>query len=377
MFSFTITHKDSKSNARGGIIKTPHGTLQTPALTPVATKAAIKGLTVEQLEEIGFEALLANTYHLYLQPGVDIVAKQGKLHTFMNWQKPIFTDSGGFQVFSLNNKLCTVNENSVTFRSHIDSSTHIFTPEKSMQAQRKLGADMIFAFDQCLDINADRHTTELSMQRTHRWEERSLNEFTKLNKDKSQALYGIAQGGRFIDLREQSAQFIASLPFDGLAIGSIFGDPKVESKKLVAACVKHFPEHKPRHLLGIGAVEDIFTYVEQGMDTFDCVLPTRLARIGYIFIRPESGGSMKNKYRYHLTQSKWKKSSEPLDKNCSCRVCQNYTKAYIHHLYKAKELLFYTLTTYHNLYFFQMLFREIRESIVKGKFKELKKKWVR
>jgi len=377
MFHFTILHQDKHSHARTGIITTPHGTIHTPAFIPVATQAAIKGLSPAQMHEIGFDALLCNTYHLYLRPGEKTIRKVGGLHTFMGWNKPIFTDSGGFQVFSLNDGRCKVSDDCVEFKSHIDQSKHLFTPEKSMQIQRDLGADLIFAFDECLDINADYETTKKSLARTHSWELRSLKVFQKLNKDKKQALYGIVQGGRFKELREESAKFVASLPFDAVAIGSIFGDPKEESQKLVAHTMKFLPESKTKHLLGIGGVDDLFTYVSMGLDTFDCVLPTRLGRVGYIFIRPESGGRVKNKFRYRVLNEKFKDDKAPLDKNCLCYVCKNFSRAYVRHLFKAEELLAYSLATYHNLWFFQNLMREIRESIEKDRFKELKKKWAR
>lgn len=374
---FTITHQDKKSNARTGILKTPHGVIHTPAFIPVATQAAIKGLSPAQMQEIGFDALLCNTYHLYLRPREKIVKKIGGLHPFMGWNKPIFTDSGGFQVFSLNESMCKVNDDCVEFKSHIDQSKHIFTPEKSMQIQRDLGADLIFAFDQCLDIKADYDTTKKSLARTHAWELRSLKAFQKLNKDKKQALYGIVQGGRFKELREESAKFVASLPFDAIGIGSIFGDPKEESQKLVAHSLKFLPGEKAKHLLGIGGVDDLFAYVPMGIDTFDCVLPTRLGRVGYIFIRPESGGKVKNKFRYRVLNENFKEDKSPLDKNCKCYVCQNFSRAYIRHLFKAEELLAYTLATYHNLYFFQNLMAEMRESIEKDEFGRMKKRWMK
>ncbi len=376
MFHFQITHREAHTQARLGTMSTPHGSLSTPAFIPVATKAAIKALSFRELTEIGFEATLCNTYHLYLQPGHEIVERFGGLHTFSTWNKPMFTDSGGFQVFSLNKKLCKVEEDQVIFRSHIDASKHIFTPEKSMQIQRALGADMIFAFDQCLEIEADFEKTQKALDRTHRWEERSLVEFQKLNVDKKQALYGIVQGGRFKDLREESAKFVAALPFEGIGIGSIFGDPKKESKELVEHALKFLPVDKPKHLLGIGSVDDIFMYVALGIDTFDCVLPTRLARVGYIFIRPESGGSVENRFRYRLFNAKCKESKEPLDAACGCYVCTTYTQGYLHHLYKADELLFYNLATYHNLAFFNRLMREIREAIKENRFEEMRKMWV-
>jgi queuine tRNA-ribosyltransferase len=374
MFKFTILSKNGE--ARTGIIETSHGKIRTPAFIPVATKATVKSLTPKQIEEIGFDAILSNTYHLYLQPGADTIERLGGLQKVSGWHKPMFTDSGGFQVFSLNGKLCKVDDEGVDFRSCIDESKHRFNPEKSMQVQRKLGADLIFAFDQCLDIGADYETTKTSLARTHQWEERSLAEFKKFNVDKKQALYGIVQGGRFKDLREESARFISSLDFDALAIGSIFGDPKEESIALVESALKHMPEDKAKHLLGIGAVEDIFNYVELGMDTFDCVLPTRLARQGFVFIRPESGGNEENKFRYQIARSKFKESLDSLDQNCDCYVCKNFSQGYLHHLYKAKEILFNTLVTYHNLYFFKRMMDEIRASIEEGMFNELKKKWL-
>jgi queuine tRNA-ribosyltransferase len=376
MFNFQIIHKEANCKARTGIITTNHGKLNTPVFIPVATKATAKSLTPQQIEKLGFEAVLGNTYHLYLQPGEKIVEKNEGLGKFMGWNNVTFTDSGGFQVFSLNGRLCDVDDDGVNFKSCIDSSSHRFTPEKSMQVQRKLGADLIFAFDQCLDINADYQTTKESLARTHAWEKRSLIEFKKLNKDNQQALYGIVQGGRFTDLREESAKFISSLDFDALAIGSIFGDPKEESKLLVEHAMKFLPEEKTKHLLGIGAVEDIFNYVELGLDTFDCVLPTRLAREGIVFILPESGGTVNNRFRKNITNSSSKESLEPLDKNCQCYVCKNFTLSYLHHLYKAKELLFYTLTTYHNLHYFSKLMQQIRESIDTDQFMELKKRWI-
>lgn len=382
MFHFQIKHQDKKSQARTGIIITSHGKINTPAFVPVATKATVKALTPKQLEELGFEVALCNTYHLYLRPGADIVKKMGGLQKFMAWNKPLFTDSGGFQVFSLKKGLCEVNDDGVTFKSHIDASKHIFTPEKSMQIQRKLGADLIFAFDQCLEIDADYETTKKSLERTHHWAERSLKEFQMLNqkekdKNKKQALYGIVQGGRFLDLRKESAEFISELPFFGIGIGSIFGNPKEESRKIVEHTLKFIPMEKTKHLLGIGAVEDIFTYVEMGIDTFDCVLPTRLARVGYIFIRPESGGGLENKFRYRITNSRFKEDKSPLDKHCDCYVCKNFSRAYLHHLFNAEELLSYTLATYHNLYFFNKMMIEIREAIERDTFKRLKKKWVK
>ncbi len=391
---FQINHQDQHRQARTGIITTAHGTINTPAFIPVATQATVKALSLAQLQEIGSDALLCNTYHLYLRPGEKIVKKLGGLHSFMGWNKPLFTDSGGFQVFSLNRGqgLCTVTDKGVEFKSHIDQSKHLFTPEKSIQIQRDLGADIIFTFDECLEFNAEYERTRRAMERTHVWAERCWKEFNKGKRGKeksgrsgqanlacqtSQALYGIVQGGKYKDLRKESAQFISSLPFPGYGLGSIFGEPKEESLAITKLMLQHLPIEKPKHLLGIGSVDDIFNYVELGIDTFDCVLPTRLARVGYIFIRPESGGTADNKFRYRILNAKFKEDKSPLDKNCHCYVCKNFSRAYIRHLFKAGELLAYTLATYHNLWFFQRMMEEIRGSIGKGEWGKMKKGWLR
>ncbi len=379
MFHFTITHHDQSSSARTGLLHTPHGSIRTPAFIPVATQAAVKALSPAQIEEIGFEAVLCNTYHLYLRPGSKTVQKLGGLHRFMGWNKPIFTDSGGFQVFSLNDGLCTVNDDGVEFKSHIDQSKHLFTPEKSIQLQQQLGADIIFTLDVCHDFNADYPTAKKAMERTHRWAERCWKEFQRENQKKGivQALYGIVQGGKFKDLREESARFIAKLPFQGIGLGSIFGEPKAPTLEVLKWMMAILPHEKPKHLLGIGSVDDIFNYVELGVDTFDCVLPTRLARVGYVFLRPESRGKVRNKFRTRITNARFKEDKKPLDQHCGCYVCQNFSRAYIRHLFKAKELLAYTLTTHHNLFFFQRLMQEIRESIENDALGRMKKKWLK
>jgi queuine tRNA-ribosyltransferase len=369
MFKFTINHKDKTTKARTGVIATNHGKLTTPAFIPVATKATIKALTMQQFSQIGFESLLCNTYHLYLQPGSNTVAKVGKLHNFMGFNGPIWTDSGGFQVFSLNdaNK---ITDEGVTFLSHIDDSKHFISPEISMQIQNDLGADIIFTFDECIHFDDDYNRTNNAMQRTHQWTKRCISELKKLNSN--QALFGIVQGGKFKDLREESAKFISSLDFPGYGIGGIFGDPSKEIHEVVKHTMQFLPYEKPKHMLGIGSVEDIFDYVEYGADTFDCVLPTRLARMGYVFFK----GNVKNKFRYRITKAIYKEDQESLEKGCLCYVCKNFTRAYIHHLYKAKEILFNTLMTYHNLFFFSKLMQDIREAIGKDQFIEMKKEWI-
>jgi queuine tRNA-ribosyltransferase len=385
---FKILHRDGL--ARTGILRTAHGEIRTPAFIPVATKAAIKGLSTKQLDEIGFDSLLSNTYHLYLRPGSKTVKKLGGLHGFMNYQKPIFTDSGGFQVFSL--KKTEVDDEGVKFYSHIDDSEHYFTPEISMQVQTDLGADIIFTFDHCIHFDDDYETTQSAMDRTHKWTERCVKEFKKLHGSKEgkeaidgkeskkgipkQFLFGIVQGGRFKELREKSAKFITKLNFPGYGIGGIFGDPTKEIHGVVKHTMQFLDEGKPKHMLGIGSVEDLFDYVGVGADTFDCVLPTRLARLGYVFIPPKSGGNVGNKFRMRITSEIYRGDGTPVDENCQCYVCKTYSKAYLRHLFKAKELLFYSLTTYHNLYFFHSLMDKIRTSIGDGKFEELKREWV-
>jgi tRNA-guanine transglycosylase len=375
---FKILKKHSKSAARLGLIKTSHGQIHTPAFLPVATQATVKSLTPEEIKKIGFEAILSNTYHLYLQPGHKIVKKLGGLHQFMNWSGPIVTDSGGFQVFSLgfalehkvskvlkeenqeiSNKLPTqraklvkIDEEGVTFTSHLDGSLHRFTPESSIRIQEDLGADIIFAFDECTSPLAGYDYTKQAMERTHRWAERCL----KVKKKKEQALFGIVQGGPFRDLREISAQFIGSLPFDGFGIGGSFG--KGEMKKTLDWVMPYLPSDRPRHLLGIGYLDDIKEAVKRGIDLFDCVYPTRLARHGTFLT---SQGEL------NILKSSYRTDKNPIMKNCSCYTCQNFNRAYLHHLFKAKEILGPRLATFHNLWFISQFMKRIREDIRKDK----------
>lgn len=362
---FKIKSKEGK--ARTGEIITEHGILETPNFIPVATQATVKAISSETLNKMEIQAVLCNTYHLYLRPGEELIQKLGGLHKFMGWKKPMFTDSGGFQVFSLA-EISKIDDDKVVFRSHLDQSKHELTPEKSIEIQEKLGADIIFTFDECIPFESDYEIAKKSMERTHAWAQRCLAAH-KTN----QALFGIIQGGKFEDLRRQSAQFISSLNFPGYGLGSIFGEPKEETLEVVKWVMEELPEEKPKHMLGIGAVEDIFNGVELGADTFDCVLPTRLARAGYIFT---SEGNLKNKWRYRITNAQYKEDQGPLDKNCRCDVCQNYSRAYVRHLFKTDELLAFGLATEHNLWFFNNLMKEIREAISAGKFKEMKERWL-
>lgn len=388
-FSFKVGSQSGQ--ARTGVITTPHGKIQTPAFIPVGTQATLKGLTPEQLEVTGAQAVLANAYHLYLRPGSELIEKAGGLHSFMHWDKPTFTDSGGFQVMSLgkgfkkivdmtgdydepnNNKeqLAWVDDEGVTFRSHIDGSQHRFDPEVSMRVQHQIGADIIFAFDELTTLADSRDYQEESLdRRTHPWALRSLTEhqrLTKQEKDKPyQALYGVIQGAQYEDLRRKSAQYLASLDFDGFGLGGAL--TKGNLGEIVSWMTDELPEDKPRHMLGISEPDDIFTCIENGADTFDCVSPARVGRNGALYT--PSG-------RINLTNNKFQKDFTPIDGGCLCYTCQHYTKAYLSHLFRAKELLANTLATIHNIQFIVELVDGIRESIEQGTFDQHKNFWLK
>jgi queuine tRNA-ribosyltransferase len=421
-FKFEIISKDKKSKARVGEITTAHGIIQTPSFVPVGTKASVRSLSPQDLKETKTQILFGNTYHLYLQPGEDIIKDFGGLARFMAWDGPArnathsvaggptITDSGGFQVFSLGKiggpirsfpsasaplsvravgspsssatldspKLVKITDDGVEFRSHIDGSKHMFTPEKSIEIQRKLGADLIVTFDECAPNPSTYEYTKKAMIKTHNWAIRCLDAFDKNKPYYSwgQALYGIIQGGLFKDLREESAKFISNLPFDGICIGGVaVGEGKKEMRDAVDWTLPFLPEEKPRHLLGIGEVDDIFAAIERGMDTFDCVIPTRFGRYGIVFTgKPE--GNIKNKFRIDIRKSKYAKDKGPLVKDCGCKVCKTYTRGYINHLLKANELLAYNLASHHNVYFINNLVSQIRQSILDGNFQEIKKEWL-
>jgi len=372
---FTIKAKSKKSLARVGIIETGHGKVETPAFVAVSTKAGVKAITVEMLEGVGIELLISNTFHLYFQPGEKIIKKAGGIHKFSNLNLPTMTDSGGFQVFSLgqslyqkankftgkggakkeNKKIVKITEDGVEFRSPFDGSIHFFTPEKSMQIQHDLGADIIFAFDECPSPLDSKEYQIEAMGRTHRWAERSINYHRKYG-SKDQAIFGIVQGGRYKDLRKQSAKFISTLDFDGYGIGGTF------SKKDISLTIKEvnqvLPDDKPRHLLGIGEPEDLRFAIRAGCDTFDCVLPTRLGRTGSLYTK---------KGRINIFNAPFKNDLKPIEKSCKCYTCKNYTRAYLNHLFRAKEMLAGTLASIHNLYFLVNLVKEERQKIIQGK----------
>ena len=352
MFDFQIIARDNR--ARTATFTTPHGTLLTPVFAPVGTQATVKTLTPEHLKEINASLVLSNTYHLYLRPGDELIREMGGLHNFMQWPRPMLTDSGGFQVFSLA-QTRKIDDEGVTFKSHIDGSTHRFTPEKSTAIQENLGADIIMAFDECSDPN-DHAYSKLAMDRTHRWAVRCLRAHTRTD----QALFGIVQGGVQADLRAESARYIASLDTPGIAIGGLsVGETKKEMRAALDIVTPLLPENKPRYLMGVGTPEDLIDGVARGIDIFDCVLPTRLARHHAAFA-PEG--------RLNLMNAAFARDDGPIDETCDCYTCKTFTRAYIRHLIVAKEYLAGTLISIHNLRALIRLVEQIRTYIEDGSF---------
>jgi len=377
--NFKILKKSKKSRARLGLIETEHGVVETPCLVPVATQAVVKTLESKEVEATKSQILISNTFHLHLKPGEEIVRRAGQIHEFMNWKKPLMTDSGGYQVFSLGfgtdfglgSKILKensekgeaikqnaqpqqikINNDGVMFRSPLNGDKIFIGPKESIRIQEKIGADIIFAFDECTPPLADYDYVKKSLEKTHRWAEICLEE-----KKSKQALYGIVQGSKFKDLRIASAKFIGGLDFDGFGIGGEFGNDKKTMGKMIGWVVDELPEKKPRHLLGVGYLEDMETIIKSGVDTFDCTVPTHYARRGIAFT---SEGKL------NLKQSKFFKKNEKLDKNCVCEVCLNYKKDYISHLLKAGEITGMKLLTFHNLWYFNTFVEEIRNKIKKG-----------
>ena len=354
MFKFEIDMKDTDSGARNGRFHTPHGILTTPVFAPVGTAATVKALRPSDLQELGATLILSNTYHLYLRPGDELIRDLGGLHTFMGWDDPILTDSGGFQVFSLSDTR-KIDNDGVTFQSHLDGSYHRFTPEKSIAIQENLGADIIMAFDECPPPN-DYDYVKQSLDRTHPWLERCLAAKTRTD----QALFGIVQGGIFPDLREASARFMIDLDLPGYAIGGLaVGESKPEMYKTLDVLEPILPQHKPRYLMGVGAPEDVVNGILRGVDIFDCVMPTRLARNGSAFIL---GGRM------NLRNAQFKQDSAPIMADCTCYTCQQFSRAYLRHLVTAKEILAHILLTIHNVHFLLELMRQCRQAITDGRF---------
>ena len=394
-FLWKISHLSKKYRARTGIIKTPHGNIETPAFIFCATKGALKSFSVENAKDNNTQIILSNTYHLMLQPGSEIIAQHGGLHKFMNWNGPMLTDSGGFQVFSLghgsvadeikgrllNSKrkktLIKINEEGALFKSYIDGKDILFTPEKSVQVQRDIGADFILVFDECTPFHVDKNYTEKAMLRSHRWAKRSINSFKQNLKYKSkygsagpQQIYGIIQGGVYEDLRERSIEFNLNEidPF-GIAIGGSLGSNKKEMHNVVNFTASKLNNKFPVHLLGIGDPNDIWNLVKSGIDTFDCVSPTRLARHGIALIKNKTG-------KLNINNSAYNYELGPIDKKCNCNTCKNYSLAYLHHLFKANELLGLQLVSTHNVFFMNNLMSTIRSSIKNDRLDEARKDWM-
>lgn len=388
-FKFEITTKAKSSKARLGKLTTPNGTISTPAFIFCATKAAIKAVTTEQMKEAGTQIILSNTYHLMLQPGEDIVGRHGGLHKFMNWKGPMLTDSGGFQIFSLghgsvaqeikgkrftsqsrNKTMLKITEEGAVFRSYFDGSRQLLTPERSINVQRKLGADLILVLDECTPFHVSKHYTRRSMEMSHRWAKRSYQEFNRLD-DGKQSLYGIVQGGVYEDLRKESCDFVNSMPFFGHAVGGSLGADKDQMHAVVTLTMSLLEQSRPVHLLGIGGIQDIFNGVAAGIDTFDCVHPTRLARHGGALVK----GGHKKREHINLKSGAFKIDMSPIEESCDCHTCKNYTKSYMHHLLKAQELLAYTLISIHNIRFMNRLLEAIRHAIETDTLEECRKEW--
>mgnify|MGYP005844369255 CR=1 FL=1 len=352
---FEILARSPISHARRGRLHTPHGVIETPVFMPVGTQATVKTLSQEELEQLGFQIILGNTYHLYLRPGDERIARLGGLHRFMRWERALLTDSGGFQVFSLA-PLRHIDDDGATFRSHLDGSEHRFTPERAVQIQRNLGSDIMMALDECPPYPASREEVAQATERTYRWALRCRAEWQK--QPNQQALFGIIQGGVHEDLRQTSLQQITELNLPGYAIGGVsVGEPLEAMRQVVEWVAPRMPADKPRYLMGVGTPDDILHAVQHGVDVFDCVLPTRLARHHAVFTR--NG-------RINLRNAQYQERDEPIDPTCDCPVCQRYSLAYLHHLFRAGEMLGYRLATYHNLAFYARLMAQIRQRIEAG-----------
>lgn len=365
MFKFTLEKKSSQCKARTGIIETNHGVIKTPVFMPVGTRATVKAMNNDELKSIGSQIILSNTYHLYLKPGQEIIRKADGLHKFMNWDRPILTDSGGFQVFSLS-KTRKITEEGVQFRSHIDGSKHFISPEKSMEIQNDLGSDIMMAFDECVPYPASYEYTEDSMKRTLRWLKR-CKDYHK-NTDR-QNLFGIIQGGMYKDLREYSAKNTIDFDLPGYAIGGLsVGEPRDLMIELLDFTTDFMPENKPRYLMGVGTPDYLFEAVEHGVDMCDCVLPTRIAR---------NGTALTSKGKLVVKNAKYKDDFAPLDENCDCYACKNHTRAYIRHLLNVDEILGARLLSIHNLRFLINMMENIRKSIEEDRYLEFKDEFYR
>ncbi len=391
---FSITARDPHSRARAGILHTAHGDVHTPVFMPVGTRASVKSLSPAEVHAAGADIILGNTYHLYLSPGHELIARRGGLHRFMAWDGPILTDSGGFQVFSLvyggiadevkgrrpahperMQNMVRVTEDAVLFRSYIDGSRHVFTPERSIEVQQGLGADIILCFDELPPFRAGYDYTAQSMERTHRWAQRCLD-FHRQHRsaglpNPDQLLFGIVHGGVFADLRQASAEFIGGMGFDGLCIGGSLGGDKQQMYEVVDMTVPHLPDEQARHLLGVGDVDDLLEGVARGIDMFDCVSPTRLGRHGTALIRDRE-----RRWKLNVSNAALREDDGPLDPNCDCATCRTFSRAYIHYLFRAKELLGIRLVSLHNVSFLIALMASARAAIAAGTFSAYYSAWL-
>ena len=360
---FKLLKNDSSSRARTGVISTAHGEIKTPVFMPVGTLGTVKSLSPEELEQMGAQIILGNTYHLYLRPGCDVIEKFSGLHRFMNWQKPILTDSGGFQVFSLA-KLTKITDEGATFQSHIDGSKHLLTPEKSLDIQICLNSDIVMCLDQCIHYPATVEEVKKALDITTKWAKR-CRIYWEAQKNSQNALFGIVQGGMFKNLRAQSAQELLEIGFDGYAVGGVsVGEPKEMMLEISEISLVALPNDRPKYVMGVGTPEDLVELVSLGADMFDCVLPTRNARNGQLFTQ---FGTI------NITNARHTHDPNPVDNQCSCYTCRNYSRAYLRHLYMSRELLAYRLNTLHNVHYYTHLMENMRNAINKNTFEEFKK----
>jgi queuine tRNA-ribosyltransferase len=367
MFSFKITHKDKNSKARCAELNTPHGVIQTPIFMPVATQAAVKTISPRELEECSAQIILSNAYHLYLRPGLDIIKEIGGLHNFISWQKPILTDSGGYQVFSLA-LLRKYKDEGIEFQSHIDGSKHFLTPEKVIQIQRDLGSDIIMPLDDCIEYPASREMAKVALDRTTSWARRSRDEYERLKLKNRQALFGIVQGSTYEDLRKEACKELTDLDFFGYAIGGLsVGEPQDLMYNVFSFTTDILPVEKPRYVMGIGMPEDIFEAVACGVDMFDCVIPTRYGR---------NGSAFTSEGKLTVRNGEFKSDDRPLDPRCDCYTCKNFSRAYLRHLFNSSEMLGLRLVSLHNIYFFIKLTQSIKDAIKEDRFVEFKESFL-
>lgn len=363
VINYELVAEDKKTGARAGLLHTPHGTFKTPMFMPVGTQATVKTVTPEELEDMGAQIILSNTYHLFLRPGTELIKEAGELHRFMNWPKGILTDSGGFQVFSLG-AMRKITEEGVHFRSFLDGSKQFLSPEVSIHAQEDLGSDIAMAFDECIPYPADYEYADHSTARTTRWAERCIKAHTRTDR----GMFGIVQGGMYKDLRKRSALEISPMPFDGMAIGGLsVGEPHDLMYDILEHTTQFLPVNKARYLMGVGTPDCLVEGVARGIDMFDCVFPTRVAR---------NGMAMVHSGRMNMKNKKYEKDWAPLEEGCGCYTCQHYSRAYIRHLYKSEELLAFRLVTIHNLFFLLQFMRDMRQAIIDGNFTEFRESFM-